>query len=87
MEMFDSGKLNKILGKAVFKTSHASNDEVVAATGLTIEQLVRGFIFSSRNGFIDELRRWRETGQPMRVDKVFAQKRNKRFSKQEVCLY
>jgi len=76
MEMFDSGKLNKVLGKALFKTSHASNDEVVAATGLTIEQLVSGFIFSSRNSFVDELRRWRETGQPMRADWIFAQKRS-----------
>ena len=76
MEMFDSDKLNKILGKAVFKNSHASNDEVVTATGLTIDQLLRGFIYSGCNGFRSELRRWRKTGQPMRADWIFAQKRS-----------
>ena len=75
MDCFDSDRLNKILGKETFKNSYASNDEVVAATGLTIDQLLRGFIFGSCNGFNDELQRWKKTGQHMRVDAIFAQKR------------
>jgi len=74
MEKFDSERLNKILGKEIFVGRYAGNDEVLAATGLTIDQLLRGFIFGSCNGFRSELRRWRKTGQAMRVDKVFAQK-------------
>ena len=75
MEKFDSERLNKILGKEIFESGYASNDEVVAATGLTIDQLLRGFIFGSCNGFRSELRRWRKTGQPMRADRIFTQKR------------
>jgi len=75
MEKFDSERLNKILGKEIFVGRYASNDEVVAATGLTIDQLLKGFIFGSCNGFRSELRRWRKTGQPMRADRIFAQKR------------
>ena len=74
MQMFESKRINRILGKEIFKEKQAYNDEVLSATGLTIEQLIRGFIFSSANGFTEELKHWQSTGKPMRVSQVFTKK-------------
>ena len=71
METYKSKRVNAILGKELFKNEYVSNDEVKKVTGLTLEQLLRGFIFSGKNSFNQELKRWQETREPMRAEIIF----------------
>jgi len=74
MQTIASRRLHKILGKEIFDTLTVENDEVRNATGLDIDQLLRGYIFSSRNHFDQQLHKWKSTGELMQADAVFAKK-------------
>ncbi len=71
MQTIESHRIHKIVGRELFDSEIACNEEVKNATGLTIDELLRGFIFSSRNQFAKELRKWKTTGELMQADEVF----------------
>ena len=55
MQTIVSSRLHKILGKEIFDTLTVENDEVRNVSGLDIDQLLHGYIFSSRNYFDQQL--------------------------------
>ena len=71
LEVFDAQRLNRILGQETFKGKKAHNDEVKEATGLEIAELLKAYIFSSRNNFARELRKWQKSGQPMSLEAIW----------------
>ncbi len=71
IEVFDAQRLNRILGKETFKSWQVHNDECKEATGLEIAQLIKAYIFSSRNNFNRELRKWQTSGEPMSLEAIW----------------
>ncbi|WP_281951895.1 hypothetical protein [Nitrosophilus kaiyonis] len=72
MDFYKADNINNILGKEIFKNRlNVSNDEVKKVTGLTISELLRAFIFSRKNNFKQELRKWQETKEPMNIEAIF----------------
>ena len=72
IDLFEARRIDAMIGKRHFKEGMVTNDEVKEAVGLTIDELLLAFIFSSRNHFDEELERWKQTGKP--IDPVTALK-------------
>lgn len=58
----DGSKLNSILGTKTFNHVIVYADEVREVTGLTIEELILSWIFSSQNNFKSSLEAWKSSG-------------------------
>ena len=58
----DGSKLNTILGTKAFKQVIIYSDEVQKLTGLTIEELILSWIFSTQNNFTSSLEEWKSSG-------------------------
>lgn len=58
-------RINTILGKNIFKNENVHNDDVKDATGLSIQDLIMAWIFSSRNNFKKALSEWKNNNKLM----------------------
>ena len=58
----DGSRLNTILGTKAFKQIIIYSDEVQELTGLTIEELILCWIFSTQNNFKSSLAAWKKSG-------------------------
>ena len=58
----DGSKLNTILGTKAFKQVIIYSDEVEELTGLSIEELILSWIFSTQNNFKKSLEAWKSNG-------------------------
>ena len=58
----DGSKLNIILETKTFKQVTIYSDEVQELTGLTIEELILCWIFSTQNNFKSSLAAWKKSG-------------------------
>ncbi len=66
----DGARLNTILGKKVFKSGIVYADEVMAETGLSIQELIMCWLFDPRNDFQKALSEWRETNKLMNFEEI-----------------
>ena len=66
----DGSKLNTILGTKAFKQVTIYSDEVEELTGLTIEELILCWVFSSQNNFKSSLEAWKSNGVLMDFEEI-----------------
>lgn len=64
-----AARLNKMLGSEVFTVGVAVDDTVCAdATGLTVDELTRAFIFQSRNNFKEAVGKLKASNTRLKIE-------------------